>query len=597
MAEQGNPESLFAAAMQDAFPGPALAVTPQAPDLPRTQRPAQNWILDPVQDALFIIAAPLLVLAVALLGFGMLGAESAVAAIILVHMVMTVAHHLPTFIRIYGDVDLFHRFKWTFLLGPLLPLAFSAGVLGYMAAKDVPVENFLYLFILLALWDPYHFLMQHYGFMRIYDRHNAAPRRLAARMDLLLCAAWFIFIMASSSEWLPGILEDLYRTVGASLALAVPPGAIHTLTICSGLLAGAATLAYVAYLLWCRRQGYFISAAKLALFAITFCVMYLTYVPNTLMQGLAPGWTFKAGFAAIGIVHMTQYLAIVWRYNRSIAARPGRARAGLFNRLHLRGGLLAAAGYVALCLAYGETLTGTHGGRWLMSIVMALGFTSTLLHYYFDGFIWKLRHQQNRENLSPAEPAGSPAQNALSWWSSGGGPGAGAVLLRHTLYFVAPMALLTAGAVALWQGPGSNYVGRMALAQQLYQQGHEDQARSEAQLALDSMEQQLPLARRFAELQPNPAHQAALAYLVYNHSRYHNLLLPTLAGDRLDQERLASYRADLGEAIGELSSAIASGGSLAHPGAEKLTAEEGRHALEKWQAELARLQGTPTPQS
>jgi len=67
-------------------------------------------------------------------------------------MVMTVAHHLPTFIRIYGDVDLFQRFNGLFLLGPLVPLTFAAGALAYINLHNYPVENFLYLFILLAVW-------------------------------------------------------------------------------------------------------------------------------------------------------------------------------------------------------------------------------------------------------------------------------------------------------------------------------------------------------------------------------------------------------------------------------------------------------------
>ena len=58
-----------------------------------------------------------------------------------------------------------------------------------------------------------------------------------------------------------------------------------------------------------------------------------------------------------------------------------------------------AAVYVLVCLAYGSGLTQVHDSRWLMSVLLAVGFTSTLLHYYFDGFIWKVRHAQNRENL------------------------------------------------------------------------------------------------------------------------------------------------------------------------------------------------------
>src|SRR5678816_3218231 len=123
----------------------------------------QNWILSPLQDGLLVVAAPLLVLAAAVALFAVLGTAEATAYIVLLHVVLTVAHHLPTFIRVYGDVDLFRRFKWTFILAPVVPLAFVTAVLGYLNAHDYPVQNVLFLWILLALWDPWHFLRQHYG--------------------------------------------------------------------------------------------------------------------------------------------------------------------------------------------------------------------------------------------------------------------------------------------------------------------------------------------------------------------------------------------------------------------------------------------------
>jgi hypothetical protein len=42
-----------------------------------TAAPRQNWILDPLQDALLVIAAPLLVLSAALLAFQALGGAQA----------------------------------------------------------------------------------------------------------------------------------------------------------------------------------------------------------------------------------------------------------------------------------------------------------------------------------------------------------------------------------------------------------------------------------------------------------------------------------------------------------------------------------------
>src|SRR5882672_9951539 len=113
-------------------------------------RPAQNWILNPLQDSLFIIAAPLLALGLALLSFSWLGAAAATAAILVTHVVFTVAHHLPTFIRVYGDVELFRRYRWSFLLAPVVPLAFALGALAWINAHELPLETFLYLYIMLA---------------------------------------------------------------------------------------------------------------------------------------------------------------------------------------------------------------------------------------------------------------------------------------------------------------------------------------------------------------------------------------------------------------------------------------------------------------
>ncbi len=184
-------------------------------------------MLTPTQDLLLIIAAPVLSLALALLAMRQFGAERGAALIITAHIVLTVAHHLPTFIRIYGDVDLFRRYRWSFVLGPVVPLAFVSAMLVYINARGYPVEYVLYLYIFLALWDPWHFLRQHFGFTRIYDRNNAAPVRVASNMDWWLCAAWFVHIMAASGAWLPGLLDDLYRNAH------IPAAALRAVRACS----------------------------------------------------------------------------------------------------------------------------------------------------------------------------------------------------------------------------------------------------------------------------------------------------------------------------------------------------------------------------
>src|SRR5258708_32020701 len=242
---------------------PALPSVSTDREIVRTLR--QNWILDPVQDGLFIIAAPVIVLVLALLSFRVFTPGASLSWISVIYLVATVAHHMPTFLRIYGDVDLFRRFKWSFILGPLIPFAFAVGVLVYLNIHNYPVENFFYLLIILTIWDPWHFLMQHYGFMRIYDRPNAAPKRLAARMDLALCATWFTFIMLASGDWLAGLLLDLYAKVHLPIILSVPVSMLRAPGHIALWIALGTTVAYGGYLVWCWRKDYFISAAKIAL--------------------------------------------------------------------------------------------------------------------------------------------------------------------------------------------------------------------------------------------------------------------------------------------------------------------------------------------
>jgi len=124
-----------------------------------------------------------------------------------------------------------------------------------------------------------------------------------------------------------------------------------------------------------------------------------------------------------------------------------------------------------------------------MSVLLALGFTSTLLHYYFDGFIWKLRHPQNRESLgipSDALARGAFANDpAASRRNVGERRSIPATLLRQALYFGVPLTIVSVGAFAALNGPGMNYVGYMLRGHVLFQEGREEEALQQARLAVD----------------------------------------------------------------------------------------------------------------
>ncbi|HIA19890.1 MAG TPA: hypothetical protein EYN70_10815, partial [Planctomycetaceae bacterium] len=165
-------------------------------------RPRQNWILSSWGDYLFIIGTPVFVLPV-ILGLFFYGGELLVWS---AFAVVNTSHHLPTFMRIYGDRNLLNRFRWSLLLAPIIPFSCCLVAVSFLIYSGSSLNNILYLYVIVTIWDLWHFLMQHYGFMRIYDRHNRAPGKIAARMDLWFCTSWFIFVMLATLAWLPTLL-------------------------------------------------------------------------------------------------------------------------------------------------------------------------------------------------------------------------------------------------------------------------------------------------------------------------------------------------------------------------------------------------------
>src|SRR5262249_52746740 len=103
------------------------------------------------------------------------------------------------------------------------------------------------------------------------------------------------------------------------------------------------------------------------------------------------------GVALFEICHDVQYLAIVWLYNRRrVNSNPqvGRFMSYVFRRgmvlLYL--GLIVAYGAVGLIPALVENGT-------VAAFFTGILGTSTILHYYYDGFIWKVREKSTQAGL------------------------------------------------------------------------------------------------------------------------------------------------------------------------------------------------------
>lgn len=566
--------------------------------------PKQNWVLSPAGDVVFIIGAPVLSFVWAAVTLERLGT----AAVWGIFSVFNVAHHLPTFIRIYGDKELLRRFRWSLLLAPIVPFSGAMVLFAVLILNDYPLTNIFILFIILQIWDPWHFLMQHYGFMRIYDRHNRAPRRLSSWMDYMVCATWFVFIMVAVLEWLPQLLYELKVKHGLPLLYLFDSGVYPLVQNLALAVALASSVVYGGYLAWCYRRGYFISPAKLLLLLITYSVMYFTYVPNAAMDYFLPEWTAQLGFATLGMVHVTQYLAIVWKYNRGLAARENRARAGGFEKAFARGGLLVLGGYVLACLIYGVLLTNhirpfasfgftsqqeyKTAMKFLIATLVSAGFTSTLLHYYYDGFIWKVRHKENRENLAMTEGTTTADQQARSWWDRGRFATALTTILWQCLYFAVPMLLLVC---SYWLVQQKNLVRPLTQAfavTKLQTAGPTDESNVQAKAAIAAMENQLQIERKMIEIRPLAKHYAYLAELTYAKSRTESKLTLDLEPARF-ADVSDKHRHEVLKAIAALQQALAHRGPYGHPEHQNLDRKWIEDTLLRWKLEIGNQRRSP----
>ena len=367
------------------------------------------WILNGWQDLVFFVATPLLIIPL----IAILQRYWTVADIALyVVSFGALGHHLPGMMRAYGDRELFARFRVRFIVAPLFLLA----VCNFFAHG-----NLNGLSVLLLFWGTWHGAAQIYGFLRIYDAKARSFSPVTAKLDMAMCLAWFGLGLLYSPDRMASILKAFYDSGGPLMAASM----VQTLTTTWTVATAAVTAAFLVN--WVRqwRQGRPPNTAKLLLMISTFGFWWYTMISiNNIILGVA----------MFEIFHDVQYLAIVWVYNVK-RVQTGH-RVGALTRFLFRRSWYLAGLYAGLVFAYGyiNLFAGNVKVEDLQLSLFGLITASTFLHFYYDGFIWKVREKSTREGLGLS--GGQSEQGDLpmvpTW-------------LRHGLYwslFVVPLALL-----------------------------------------------------------------------------------------------------------------------------------------------------------
>lgn len=395
--------------MSTVRPDTVLATTP-----PRTREwiSPNAWIIGPRSDLLLFLGTPLLLLAV----FGLAERLWNVAALSVFATVLAMGHYLPGFVRAYGDRALFQRFRWRFLLAPVF----------FITTAVVMTHRGSHVFLMVVvIWGAWHWLMQTYGLVRIYDAKAKNFDSATARLDYALCLAWF-GVLYWQTDGASGVLMHYYRAGGR-----LPPEWIPHLVRLWWVVTLAITAVYVLHTIRRARAGQPPSLLKLALLGVSF-FFYLYafgYSSSKLVAfGLFEGY------------HDIQYLAIVWIFNRNRARDP---QAGSFTRFLFQQRMPLILLYIGLCLAFGSydfvARSLNEGALATTAISIITGLA--LLHFYFDGFIWRIREPETRSTLGV-----DGTQPALSRFRL-------SPAMRHGLLWGILLAPLTA--LAIWEESGA----------------------------------------------------------------------------------------------------------------------------------------------
>src|SRR2546423_10982812 len=358
----------------------AVSVAKMSPPTPRqTQAPAparksSPWILDRWRDLVLFVGTPLLLIPI----FAAAQTRwSAQYIFLFVGAFGAMGHHLPGMIRAYGDRALFDRFKVRFVVAPvaLLAVCIWSSVYSIQAVQLVALA-----------WGIWHGMMQTYGFCRIYDAKASAKAAARAKIDLALCFAWFLAAVILSPMRFRTCL-DLYYESGGPV---IPPA-----VILNGRYLVLGALAMVtALFVWRQWRDWsksgVISPIKLTL--LVSSIAFWWYCNNGVQNILV-------GIALFEVFHDVQYLAIVWIYNRARVERDESIH-GFMRFVFRRSGSLIGV-YVGLVLAYGSIALTTSGVsvEVIKHVLIGVVTASALLHFYYDGFIWKVRETQTRVML------------------------------------------------------------------------------------------------------------------------------------------------------------------------------------------------------
>jgi len=341
-------------------------------------------IFSPFFDLFFVVLTPLWSLGIVYLfcgerGDNFLATDKTPFMFGLACSILTHAHILIGFSRSHLNKEVFNRFKLRFTVIPLITL-----LLMWFVS---PV--FIFLGTLAIYWDEWHSLMQVFGFARIYDGKQNQNVEIGRKLDMYMSfvVSFFpniilitYFAESKFKSDLVGLLdidfEDLDFYANFLMNLRTP---LIFFTIFFIVF-------YIIYFYRKSQNGYVYSWPKFLHFFVLFATTIYATTHYTILDCVFFG----------NIYHSISYFFIVYitekkNFNNILTLNKNletKSEQGFFIRNR------SLLFYLCLLVPITFILASIRQQNEKMIFIGAFWILTSLLHFWFDGFMWSVRRRE-----------------------------------------------------------------------------------------------------------------------------------------------------------------------------------------------------------
>lgn len=331
-------------------------------------------------DTLFIIGSPLLAfLMIALfceprLRSGeFLHNPNTPSWLIIIAILLTKSHILLVFVRSHMNKEIYDRFPLRFTLIPLLML---------IAMSASPIFFGIMSFIALY-WDEWHSLMQTFGFGRIYDAKIGNDPKIGRNLDIGMCFVLGLLPHVILLTFIPETIrtQGLQEYLDLNRDIAINYGSYFSSAKYPLIFFGISYIIYYFYRYYFLiRNGYIFSKAKLALFITTGLSATLMALFYSVEEAAYFG----------NIYHAIQYYLIIYISEGSLM----RKKISIKKVINPTPKIFYFFIFLMISVIFAALRIKTEG----FGILAAFWLLTSLMHFWYDGFIWSVRKKDLKIN-------------------------------------------------------------------------------------------------------------------------------------------------------------------------------------------------------